>query len=199
MSQSGQGAGGGGSGGGGGGGVDISTLSVQQISALQARLSQELEHLSTSYQRLRAAQARFRDCIKSIQDGVEGKSGGTPLLIPLTTSLYIPGTLAPTSSTGAGASSGSSPSSSASLLVDVGTGFFVEKTPRDGIKFYERKIDELAKNLADIEKVVTGKSENLRIIEDVLRRKMVEEQPRQFGAGGGSTNPVAAAAAAGGG
>ncbi|OCT44766.1 putative prefoldin subunit 5 [Cladophialophora carrionii] len=198
MSQSGQGAGGGG---GGGGGVDISTLSVQQLSALQARLSQELEHLSTSYQRLRAAQARFRDCIKSIQDGVEGKSGGTPLLIPLTTSLYIPGTLAPTSSTGAGASasSGSSSTSSASLLVDVGTGFFVEKTPRDGIKFYERKIDELAKNLADIEKVVTGKSENLRIIEDVLRRKMVEEQPSQFGAGGGTTNPVAAAAVAAGG
>ncbi|EXJ55536.1 prefoldin, alpha subunit [Cladophialophora yegresii CBS 114405] len=174
--------------GGGGGGVDISTLSVQQLSALQARLSQELEHLSTSYQRLRAAQARFRDCIKSIRDGVEGKSGGTPLLIPLTTSLYIPGTLAPTS--------GASSSSQASLLVDVGTGFFVEKTPKDGITFYQRKIEELAKNLADIEKVVTGKSENLRIIEDVLRRKMVDEQPRQFGAGGGggSANAVAAAA-----
>jgi hypothetical protein len=79
--------------GGGGGGVDISTLSVQQLSALQARLSQELEHLSTSYQRLRAAQARFRDCIKSIQDGVEGKSGGTSIaLIALhctATFLYI--------------------------------------------------------------------------------------------------------------
>jgi prefoldin alpha subunit len=69
----------------------------------------------------------------------------------------------------------------------------VEKTPRDGVKFYERKIDELTKNLADIEKVVTGKSENLRIIEDVLRRKMVEEQPSQFGAGG----PKAVAAAGG--
>jgi hypothetical protein len=58
------------------GGVDISTLTVQQLSALQARLSQELEHLSTSYQRLRAAQARFKDCIKSVQDGVQGRSGG---------------------------------------------------------------------------------------------------------------------------
>jgi prefoldin alpha subunit len=78
---------------GGGGGVDISTLSVQQLSALQARLSQELEHLSTSYQRLRAAQARFRDCIKSIQDGVEGKSGGTSIALhcialPLSSTFY---------------------------------------------------------------------------------------------------------------
>jgi prefoldin alpha subunit len=46
-------------------------------------------------------------------------------------------------------------------------------------------VEELARNLADIEKVVGGKGENLRVVEDVLRRKMVEEQPSQFGAGSG--------------
>ncbi len=51
----------------------------------------------------------------------------------------------------------------------------------DATKFYTGKIDELGKNLGDIEKVVGGKSENLRVLEDVLRRKMVEEQPQQFG------------------
>jgi len=56
--------------------IDLKTLPAQQLSALQQRLSQELEHLSTSYQRLRAAQSRFRDCIRSIQDGIQGKSGG---------------------------------------------------------------------------------------------------------------------------
>lgn len=56
--------------------LDLTTLPAQQLSALQQRLSQELEHLSTSYQRLRAAQSRFRDCIRSIQDGIQGKSGG---------------------------------------------------------------------------------------------------------------------------
>jgi len=163
------------------GGVDISTLSVQQLSALQARLSQELEHLSTSYARLRAAQSRFRDCIRSIQDGVQGKSGETPLLIPLTTSLYIPGTLATSPSTST-TSSGSSTQST--LLVDIGTGFYVEKSPPDAITFYTGKVDDLTKNMADIEKVVGGKGENLRIIEDVLRRRMIEEQPDAFGAGG---------------
>ncbi|KAG9796046.1 hypothetical protein KCU88_g12, partial [Aureobasidium melanogenum] len=188
--------------------VDITTLSVQQLSALQARLSQELEHLTTSYQRLRAAQARFKDCIRSIQQGVQGKSGGeqntlsfptarkdtihtswilvpekddhiprragghgllptqhnhsthclpeTPLLIPLTTSLYVPGTLAAPTSTD------SSSSSSSTVLVDIGTGFFVEKTPEDGIKFYTGKVDDLGKNLLEIEKAVGGKNESLR-------------------------------------
>ena len=96
----------------------------------------------------------------------------TPLLIPLTTSLYVPGTLAaPTKG------------SSSQLLVDIGTGFFVEKSPLDATKFYTGKVEELGKNLDDIEKVVGGKSENLRVLEDVLRRKMVEEQPTQYGGG----------------
>ncbi|KIV86786.1 prefoldin, alpha subunit [Exophiala sideris] len=159
-------------------GVDLSTLSVQQLSALQARLSQELEHLSTSYQRLRAAQSRFRDCIRSIQDGVNGKSGETPLLIPLTTSLYVPAKLASPSS-----SDSSSSSSGSTVLVDVGTGFYVEKSPEDGIKFYKGKVDDLTKNLSEIEKVVGGKNENLRVIEEVLRQKMLAEQ-----ASGSETN-----------
>ncbi|EHY59316.1 subunit of tubulin prefoldin [Exophiala dermatitidis] len=167
--------------------VDITTLSVQQLSALQARLSQELEHLTTSYQRLRAAQARFKDCIRSIQQGVQGKSGETPLLIPLTTSLYVPGTLAAPTSTD------SSSSSSSTVLVDIGTGFFVEKTPEDGIKFYTGKVDDLGKNLLEIEKAVGGKNESLRVVEDVLRQKMLAEQA----AGSAPTNQPSAQATVG--
>jgi prefoldin alpha subunit len=59
------------------GSVDILTLSAQQLSSLQSRLSQELEHLTTSYTRLRSAQARFRDCINSIKTGVSSQPQGT--------------------------------------------------------------------------------------------------------------------------
>jgi prefoldin alpha subunit len=104
----------------------------------------------------------------------------TPLLIPLTTSLYVPGTLSAPFDT----SSSSSSSSQATLLVDIGTGFYVEKTPQDATKFYTVKVEDLQKNLTDIEKVVGNKTESLRMVEDVLRRKMIEEQPEQFGAGG---------------
>jgi prefoldin alpha subunit len=59
------------------GSVDILTLSAAQLSSLQSRLSQELEHLTTSYTRLRSAQARFRDCINSVKTGVAGQTEGT--------------------------------------------------------------------------------------------------------------------------
>lgn len=57
--------------------IPLSSLPLQQLSQLQSRLSTELEHLSSSYQRLRAAQSRFKDCIRSIVDGVESKTPGT--------------------------------------------------------------------------------------------------------------------------
>ncbi|KAK5095015.1 subunit of tubulin prefoldin [Exophiala xenobiotica] len=152
-------------------GLDITTLPVQQLSQLQQRLSQELEHLSDSHARLRAAQARFRDCIRSIKDGVEGKNEDTPLLIPLTTSLYVPAH--PTST------------KSDTVLVDVGTGYYVEKKTPDAIKFYNGKVDDLTKNLGDIERAVGVKNQDLRMVEDVLRGKVLSEQAEQKGQGGG--------------
>lgn len=169
-------------------GLDITTLPVQQLSQLQQRISQELEHLSNSHARLRAAQARFRDCIRSIKDGVEKKSTGTnkkldriiskatltitldtPLLIPLTTSLYVP----------------ARPNANKSdvVLVDVGTGFYVEKKTPDAIKFYNGKVEDLTKNLSDIEKAVGSKNSDLRMVEEVLREKVLAEQAAQKGGG----------------
>lgn len=56
--------------------LDITTLPTPQLSQLQSRLSSDLEHLSTSHARLRAAQTRFKDCIRCIADGVENKDSG---------------------------------------------------------------------------------------------------------------------------
>ena len=96
---------------------------------------------------------------------------GTPILVPLTPSLYVPGKLASTDV----------------VLVDIGTGFYVEKvchlikeyvgrgveliskkiqTPPAAREFYSRKVEELGKNLLDLEKIVQGKQGNLSVVED---------------------------------
>lgn len=62
------------------------------------------------------------------------------------------------------------------VLVDVGTGYFVEKSTKDATRFYEGKVEDLNKNLSDIEKVVGVKNADLRAIEDVLRAKVLAEQ-----------------------
>lgn len=99
---------------------------------------------------MRAAQQKFRDCIASIAAGVANSVADKPLLVPLTSSLYVPGTLASTET----------------VLVDVGTGFYVEKTTEQAKKFYEAKAEELGKNVKDLESIVQGKNQNLRLIEE---------------------------------
>ncbi|KAK8193319.1 Prefoldin [Phyllosticta capitalensis] len=158
--------------------VDLAALSVQQLSQLKKQLDTELEHLTGSFQSLRGAQTRFRDCLKSINSGVSSGSTDRPILVPLTSSLYVPGTLANLSS----------------VIVDIGTGFYVEKSTADAAEFYDRKIKDLEKNLKDLETIVTGKSNNLRVIEDVLRQKVLAAQS-QAGAQAAGQQAAAAAAA----
>jgi len=137
--------------------IDLGSLSTQQLSQVKIQLDDELEHLTNSFSQLRAAQAKFRECLKSIAAGVNPKVDNKPILVPLTTSLYVPGTLADTNN----------------VIVDVGTGFYVEKSTGDATKFYENKVEELGANLKDLETIVQGKSNNLRVVEDVLRQKVL--------------------------
>lgn len=135
--------------------MNINSLSVPQLRALQTRLSSELEHLTTSHTKLRAAQSKFRDCIRSINEGVvgsekKGTAGKDDILVPLTSSLYVRGKLADREK----------------VLVDVGTGFYVEKTPAKAIEFYEKKVKTLETNLTELEKIVQTKSEQQRLFED---------------------------------
>ncbi|MCJ1314350.1 subunit of tubulin prefoldin [Agyrium rufum] len=139
--------------------VDLAGLSIEQLKAVKKQLDDELEHLMNSFSKLKAAQAKFQDCQKSIQDGVKSQQQDRDLLVPMTTSLYVPGKLADPDH----------------VIVDVGTGFYVEKSPDEGITFYKERSEDLAKNLRDLESIVQGKSNNSRVIEDALRRKVISD------------------------
>ncbi|KJY00922.1 prefoldin subunit like protein [Zymoseptoria brevis] len=137
--------------------IDLATLSTQQLAQVKKQLDDEVQHLTNSYQNLRTAQQKFRDCIASIKTGVANSVKDKPLLVPLTSSLYVPGKLADPEN----------------VLVDVGTGFYVEKSTKDAQKFYEGKIEELGKTIKDLESIVNGKANNLRVVEEVLRQKVL--------------------------
>ncbi|KAJ5494290.1 Prefoldin, partial [Penicillium fimorum] len=152
--------------------INLASLSVPQLRALQTRLTSELEHLTTSHTKLRAAQAKFRDCVRSINDGVtgnekKGTDGRNEILVPLTSSLYVKGRL----------------TDREKVLVDVGTGFYVEKTAPKAIAFYDEKVKGLEANLQELEKIVQTKSSQLRVVEETLRQKMLAEGAPQAPAG----------------
>ncbi|KAK5737580.1 subunit of tubulin prefoldin [Elasticomyces elasticus] len=147
--------------------IDLGALSIQQLSQVKKQLDDEVQHLSNSYQNLRVAQQKFRDCVVSIKQGVAESAKDKPLLVPLTSSLYVPGKLADTEH----------------VLVDVGTGFYVEKTTEDAQKFYASKVEELGTNIKELENIVNGKANNLRVVEEVLRQKVLATPQGQASAG----------------
>ena len=57
--------------------VDLATVPTPQLTQIKNQLAQELADLTNSFAQLRAAQAKFRDCITSIRDGVADKQEGS--------------------------------------------------------------------------------------------------------------------------
>ncbi|KAK9315369.1 Prefoldin [Lipomyces starkeyi] len=141
--------------------VDLTTLSAQQLADVKSQLEQELEHLSQSFQKLRAAQSKFKECIGTIVKTFQAENKGKSVLVPLTSSLYVPGVIEEVET----------------VMVDIGTGYYIEKKPKDAIAFYENKVSTLQKNLVDLETIVNGKMGNLRMVEEILRQKVMSSAP----------------------
>ena len=52
------------------------------------------------------------------------------------------------------------------MVIDVGTGFYIEKTKDDAKNFYERKVAGVGENLERLEGVVRAKEEGLKSVEE---------------------------------
>ncbi|KAH7257432.1 hypothetical protein BKA59DRAFT_389138 [Fusarium tricinctum] len=140
--------------------VNLDTLEPQQLAQVKKQLDEELEHLTTSFAQLHAAQNKFKDCLQCVKSRSAAPEGANSVLVPLTNSLYVRGELADADT----------------VLVDIGTGFLVEKKLKSAEKFYEAKVEELGSNLKDLEVIVQRKQTNARTIEEVLRQKIMAGQ-----------------------
>ncbi|CAG8467876.1 8319_t:CDS:2 [Paraglomus occultum] len=58
------------------------------------------------------------------------------------------------------------------VIVDVGTGYYVEKDIPDAIKFYVEKVDYVKKNLETLDQTITIKQNNLQATIDVMQMKI---------------------------
>ncbi|OAQ98926.1 hypothetical protein LLEC1_01092 [Akanthomyces lecanii] len=179
--------------------VNLDTLEPQQLAQVKKQLDEELEHLTSSFAQLHGAQGKFKECMRCVNSRSESPKSKSQIalghcaertwrsrasqaarehalkwmivrvtdsnevLVPLTNSLYVRGELTNTET----------------VLVDIGTGFLVEKKLKSAATFYENKIKELTNSLKELEAIVQQKQMNVRTIEEVLRQKMMAQQPSQ--------------------
>ncbi|KAK1724541.1 prefoldin [Colletotrichum acutatum] len=140
--------------------INLETLDTQQLSQVKKQLEEELEHLTNSFAQLHSAQSRFKECLRCVKARPGAGDGDKSVLVPLTNSLYVRGEL----------------SDPKHVIVDVGTGFYVEKDTESAERFYEAKVQNLMNNIQDLEVIVQRKTLNVRSVEDVLRQKVLQGQ-----------------------
>ena len=80
--------------------------------------------------------------------------------MPLTASLYAPGEIVEPDK----------------VLVDIGTGYYVEKTRPAAIDVLDRKIVLISKNAEEVQAMANTKHKNLQMIVEVMRMRLNQNQ-----------------------
>ncbi|GAA5917940.1 hypothetical protein JCM6882_004133 [Rhodosporidiobolus microsporus] len=148
--------------------VSLEDLSLEQISQVRTQLEQELKHLTQAFGDLKQAQSKFMACMESI-DSIKPANKDKKVLIPLTSSLYVPGRIKDTEN----------------VLVDIGTGYFVEKPTKAAKTLYNTKILALKSNLATLQAQIEKKQDNFTACSEMMRVKLAQQQ-QAAAAGGGA-------------
>ncbi|XP_043978050.1 prefoldin subunit 5 [Gambusia affinis] len=142
--------------------VNLTDLSLPQLEGLKGQLDQEVEFLTSSISQLKIAQNKFveaKDSLSVLNPNNEGKE----LLVPLTSSMYVPGTL----------------NDVEHVLVDVGTGYYVEKNVENSKAFFKRKIDFLTKQIEKIQPALQEKHAMKQAVIEVMNLKIQQLQQSQ--------------------
>ena len=140
--------------------VPIEKLSVEQLNYVGQQIEKEIKNYSQYYSSLRAVNNKYLDNKEYIKQLKEYKD--KEILVPMTSSLYIPGKTTDVKK----------------LMIEIGTNFFVETTIEKADKFCDRRIENLKKNMNEIDKIIQDKNDQLNVVNQNLIQKQVA-QPKE--------------------
>lgn len=135
--------------------MDITGLPLGDLNKLRQSLGEDVQLITNNFGNLKVAQSRYTQALESLTD-VANSDSDASLMIPLTGSLYVPGRL----------------SNIESVIVDVGTGYFLEKSIPDARKFLNDKLVMLAENIDKIGMALAAKRRDLEAVTIVFQKKM---------------------------
>ncbi|XP_065883605.1 prefoldin subunit 5-like [Dysidea avara] len=110
--------------------VNLSELNFTQLDQLRNQVQQEIAVLQSSMSQLKEIQQRLKDSKENaalLTPDTEGKD----ILVPLTASMYIPGKLKHNNK----------------VMVDIGTGYYVEKSVKEAKEYFQRRMDHITKQI----------------------------------------------------
>lgn len=142
--------------------IDIGNMSLDQLNQLKTRHEQEIQNYNAQYGDMRQLESRFRESRKALEVIAEGPEERS-MLVPLTQSLYVPGQIL----------------DSDKVLVDIGTGYYLEKSVEDAKKLVDRRVDLITKNGESVNSVMLQKQRNLEAIMMMMQYKLQQIQEKK--------------------
>ena len=139
-------------------GVNLLTLPVEQLKLLHNQLDQELNVLTRSMQTLKKAQERYRESKNTLEE-LKPENEGEDLLVPLNSSVYVEGQLDDVST----------------VVVDIGAGYFAEKSKKEAEEYFSRKMDYLKEQMEKLQPVMQSKFQTKQIVVQILQSKVMEQ------------------------
>ncbi|GLT30930.1 hypothetical protein SLA2020_057030 [Shorea laevis] len=139
---------------------EMEKMSLEQLKALKEQADLEVNLLQDSLNNIRTATGRLEIASSALHD-LSLRPQGKKMLVPLTASLYVPGTL----------------DDADKVLVDIGTGYFVEKTMAEGKDYCERKINLLKSNFDQLIEVASKKKSIADEAAVLLQAKLKQLSP----------------------
>ncbi|KAH9612122.1 hypothetical protein KSS87_002602 [Heliosperma pusillum] len=120
--------------------AEMEKMSVEQLKMLKEQTDGEVNLLQDGLNNIRTATSRL-DLAATSLNQLSLRPQGKQMLVPLTASLYVPATL----------------DDARNVLVDVGTGYFIEKTMDEGKDYCQRKINLLKSNYDQLLEIASKK------------------------------------------
>ena len=111
---------------------------------------------------LQLAHSKYGQALEALVD-LTPENRDKRIMVPLTSSMYIPGTLSQVDS----------------VLVDVGTGYFVSKPIADARVFIQSKMEMISGNLAKVAGAMSGKRRDLDAVSSILQAKLQAQYQAQ--------------------
>lgn len=140
--------------------IDVSKLDLQGLTGLKNQLDQEVQFFTESLQQFKMAQMKYGESAARVEK-ITPDSEGAEILVPLTSCMYVPGRMKNVNK----------------MLIEMGTGYYVEKDSAGAAKFFERKVKFVTEQIEKLQLIASDKTKLREIVMDMMQVK-VDEQLR---------------------
>eukprot|EP01023_Acetabularia_acetabulum_P028781 TRINITY_DN2719_c0_g1_i1.p2 TRINITY_DN2719_c0_g1~~TRINITY_DN2719_c0_g1_i1.p2 ORF type:complete len:154 (+),score=20.56 TRINITY_DN2719_c0_g1_i1:3-464(+) len=142
--------------------IQLESLDISSLASIKEQLDREVQQLTQSVVSLQKATAGFGNSGKAIEQLQEAQVA-QEVLVPLSESLYVQGVVY----------------SNDRVVIDIGTGYFVESSAEKGIDYCRRKVMLLKEKLEQLGGMISEKQSFLQQVNVVMRYKMEQQQQQQ--------------------